>query len=66
MCRGKPLVLKQLDNGCIVPLRYLKRKEEAKEYWMKTHCTGTYLASKFGVSFSSSCRWIREGKKEPK
>ena len=45
-------------------LRYKKRKEEAKEYWMQTHCTGTYLASMFCVTFSSACRWIREWKEE--
>lgn len=43
-------------------LRYKKRKEKAKEYWSKTHCSGTYLASLVGVSFSSACRWIREWK----
>ena len=70
--RGKPLVLKRLENGCIIPtshklnkdnhLRYKKRKEKAKEYWSKTHCSGAYLASLVGVSFSSACRWIREWK----
>lgn len=135
--RGKPLILKKLDNGCIVPtshklnadgyfryhiphkgkgrsplvmyhhyvweqtygkipdgyeidhicknraccnlehlqmlegsehakkdnhLRNKKRKDKAKEYWMKNHCTGTALATLFGVSFSTTCRWIREWK----
>ena len=81
--RGKPLVLKRLENGCIIPtshklnadgyfryrlpnkdnhLRYKKRKEKAKEYWSKTHCSGASLASLVGVSFSSACRWIREWK----
>lgn len=138
--RGKPLVLKQLDNGCIVPtshklnhdgyfryripnpngkgrgelimyhryvweqaygkipdgyeidhicknraccnlkhlqmlegseharkdnhLRYLERKEKAKEYWMQTQCTGTHLASMFAVAVTATCRWIREWKEE--
>lgn len=136
--RGKPLVLKQLENGCIIPtshklnadgyfrchlpnwkgkgraplvmyhryvweqaygkipegyeidhicknraccnlkhlqmlegsqhaikdnhLRYLKRKEKAKEHWMQTHCSGATLASLVGVSFSAACKWIREWK----
>lgn len=138
--RGKPLVLKQLDNGCIVPvshklnaegyfrytipnkdgkgrgqhimyhryvweqaygkipegyeidhicknraccnlehlqmlegseharkddhLRHLNRNKKAKEYWMKTHCTGTCLASLFNVGVTSACRWIRDWKEE--
>lgn len=44
--RGKPLILKKLDNGCIVPTSH---KLNA-------------LASLFGVSFSTTCRWIREWK----
>lgn len=69
--RGKPLVLKQLENGCIIPtshklkdnhLRYKKRKDKAKEYWSETHCSGASLASLVGVSFSAACRWIREWK----
>ena len=43
-------------------LRYKKRKEKAKEYWSKTHCSGASLASLVGVSFSAACRWIREWK----
>lgn len=136
--RGKPLILKKLDNGCIIPishklnkdgyfrytipnkdgkgrgvkvmyhryvwenehgliprdyeidhicknraccniehlqmlkgtehtikdnkLRYKARKDEAKNYWMQTKCTGSYLASLFCVSFSTACKWIREWK----
>lgn len=91
--RGKPLILRKLDNGCIVPishkicknraccniehlqmlkgtehtikdnkLRYKARKDEAKNYWMQTKCTGSYLASLFCVSFSTACKWIREWK----
>ena len=42
--------------------RYSHRKEEAKKYWLQTKCTGAFLASQFGVSFSAACRWIREWK----
>lgn len=137
--RGKPLILKQLENGCIIPtshklnqdgyfrytirnndgkgrgkltmyhryvweqvngkipdgyeidhicknraccniehlqmlkgiehtvkdnsMRYAKRKQDAKKYWLSHKCTGTELASYFNVSFSSTCRWIREWKR---
>ncbi len=44
--------------------RYGDRKREAKEYWLQHKCTGTYLASLFGVSFGIGCRWIREWKQE--
>lgn len=43
-------------------MRYSERREEARAYWEKTHCSGTFLAQKFGVSFSSTCKWIREWK----
>lgn len=43
-------------------LRYKARKDEAKNYWMQTKCTGSYLASLFCVSFSTACKWIREWK----
>jgi hypothetical protein len=43
-------------------LRYKARKDEAKNYWMRTKCTGSYLASLFCVSFSTACKWIREWK----
>ena len=59
--RGKPLVLKKLDNGCIIPTSH-KLKEKAKAYWMQTHCTGAALASLVGVTFSAACAWIREWK----
>ncbi len=39
--------------------RYSKREKEAKYYWMETSCTGTKLSEVFGVSISTSCRWIR-------
>src|SRR5699024_8092915 len=42
--------------------RYADRKETAREYWLETRCTGLALGEKFGVSFSSACRWIREWK----
>lgn len=42
--------------------RYADRQNKAKEYWNKTKCTGTFLAHKFGVSFSIGCRWIRNWK----
>ena len=47
--RGKPLILKKLDNGCIVPTSHK----------LNADCTGTAL---FGVSFSTACRWVREWK----
>lgn len=43
-------------------LRYKARKDEAKNYWMQTKCTGSYLASLFCVSFSTACKWLREWK----
>lgn len=43
-------------------LRYKARKDEAKNYWMQTKCTGSYLASLFCVSFSTAYKWIREWK----
>lgn len=43
-------------------LRYKARKDEAKNYWMQTKCTGSYLASLFCVSFSTACKWVREWK----
>ena len=67
--RGKPLVLKRLENGCIIPTShklnadgYFRYRLPNKEYWSKTHCSGASLASLVGVSFSSACRWIREWK----
>lgn len=42
--------------------RYADRKETAREYWLETGCTGLALGEKFGVSFSSACKWIREWK----
>lgn len=42
--------------------RYKERELKAKEYWLKTHCTGTILGNLFGVSFSNACRWIRNWK----
>lgn len=42
--------------------RYKERENKAKEYWEHTQCTGTHLASIFGVSFSNACRWIRNWK----
>ena len=42
--------------------RYADRKESAKSYWIEHGGTGTALAEKFGVSFSSACKWIREWK----
>ena len=43
-------------------LRNKKRKDKAKEYWMKNHCTGIALATLFGVSFSPTCMWVMEWK----
>lgn len=37
-------------------------KIPAKEYWLITKCSGAALSEKFGVSFSSTCKWIREWK----
>lgn len=47
--RGKPMVLIQDQNGCIVSTSHRLN-------------TGTKLGEVFGVSFSSACRWIREWK----
>lgn len=37
-------------------------KIPAREYWLLTKCSGTALAAKFNVSFSTGCKWIREWK----
>lgn len=42
--------------------RYSERKLEAREYWLKTGCSGTELSQLYGVSQSSGCKWIREWK----
>lgn len=39
--------------------RYALRKAAALAYWKETGCTGVALSEKYGVSFSTSCRWIR-------
>jgi len=46
-------------------LRYADRNEEAHCYWLMTGCTGTALAERFGVTFSTGCRWIQEFKADP-
>ena len=56
--RGKPLVLKRLENGCIIPTSH---KLNADGYF-RYRRSGASLASLVGVSFSSACRWIREWK----
>ena len=43
-------------------LHYKARKDTAKNYWIQTKCTGSFLASLFCVSFSTACKWIREWK----
>lgn len=42
--------------------RYASRKESARLYWLSTGCSGVQLSKQFNVSFSSSCKWIREWK----
>lgn len=44
--------------------RYKSRFEAAFSFWSKTKCTGTELASKFNVTVSAGCRWIRQWKQE--
>lgn len=44
--------------------RYKERHDAARQYWIETSCTGTYLAERFGVSFGQGCRWIRKWKNE--
>ena len=44
--------------------RYAERNQEAKEYWLKTGCTGTKLGEVFDVTTSMGCRWIRTWKEE--
>lgn len=50
----------QKDNH----MRYKQRKLRAKDYWKKHKVTGSKLAEIFKVSFSSTCKWIREWKAE--
>ena len=40
--------------------RYAERLLEAELYWKTTGCSGVALADKFGVSFSTGCKWIRD------
>lgn len=40
--------------------RYKERSVAMKDYWIKTKCTGTFLGERFGVSFSTACKHIRE------
>ena len=42
--------------------RYARRYMEAAVYWLEHRCTGTELGKKFGVTFSTGCRWIQEWK----
>lgn len=43
--------------------RYKDRKDKAKAYWISHKgITGAALASLFCVSFSTTCKWIREWK----
>lgn len=44
--------------------RYQERYQEAKTFWIATECTGTELGNRFGVTFSTGCKWIRQWKKE--
>lgn len=64
--RRKPLVFKQLDSGCIIPTSHklnADRQQAAKEYWLSHEgTTGIALAEQFGVSFSTTNRWIRKWK----
>lgn len=48
--RGKPLILKKLDNGCIIPISHKLNKDNS------------HLASLFCVSFFTACKWVREWK----
>ena len=64
--RGKPLILKQQEDGCVTPMSHnlnVDRKNKAKEYWLQhKDVTGTKLAEIFGVSFSAGCKWLRDFK----
>ena len=44
-------------------MRYLPRKERAYEYWNLHRPSGTELAKLFETTISTTCRWIREWKK---
>lgn len=43
-------------------IRYKDRKKKARAYWEISKCSGSFLAKKFNVSFSITCKWIREWK----
>lgn len=43
-------------------LRYKSRRDKARAYWKENQCSGSFLAQKFNVSFSATCKWIREWK----
>ncbi|QDK34722.1 HNH endonuclease signature motif containing protein [Sphingomonas sp. IC081] len=45
--------------------RYSQREEAAHCHWLATDCTGTALAAVFGVSATTTRRWIREWKSDP-
>jgi hypothetical protein len=49
------------DHAILTNLeRYSELRESARKYWEETRCTGTHLASLYGRTVSSACRWIRE------
>lgn len=55
--RGKPMVLIQDQNGCIVSTSH--RLNHDGYLRISDH---RYKGKVFGVSFSSACKWIREWK----
>lgn len=44
-------------------LRYARRKEAARQWWLTNRSKGVELGAKFGVTFSAACGWIREWKR---
>lgn len=42
--------------------RYAERRAAARDWWLAHRCRGVALATRFGVSFSAACGWIREWK----
>ena len=73
--RGKPLKFKLLENGCVIPTTHKLNSDGYFRYHRPGNCKGRkplvmlhrlvwekIYGTIFNVSFSVTCRWIREWK----